>query len=181
MEELVGLLNGYLAIIEGSNFKAKVADWLAKDDRFGRSEMCRVGATTVRMRGLWMLKEEHRPGCCRKSKCNISQEQQAKLIQRMTEILKVRYLCEKMYVSPIFSTISPLLERDFSNNTATVLDKIKYKDGHFQELLDFVILAKSSSVNIRLVTFDYAGLTISFQTKQHCFQKIRLRFLKMRN
>jgi hypothetical protein len=60
VEELVGLLNGYLAIVESSNFKTKVADWLAKDDHFGRSKMCRVGATTVRMRSLWVLKEEHR-------------------------------------------------------------------------------------------------------------------------
>lgn len=60
MEELVGQLNGYLAIVESSNFKTKVVDWLAKDDHFGRSKMCRVGATTVWMRSLWVLKEEHR-------------------------------------------------------------------------------------------------------------------------
>jgi hypothetical protein len=50
----------------------------------------------------------------------------------MVEILEVRCLCEKVYVSPICSASSSLLERDFSNNTATLLDKIKYKDGHFQ-------------------------------------------------
>lgn len=177
MEELVDLLNGYLTNVESNNLKTKVADWLAKDGRFGRSKMCRVGAATVRMRSLWVLKEEHRrkwPDCniylydnnpyfflgdalnkvfntlsyrkkvretsgnwltvgyCRKSKCNVSQEQRVKLIQRMVEILKVKCLCEKVYVSPICSASSLLLERDFSNNTATVMDKIKYKDGHFQ-------------------------------------------------
>ncbi|ORE04826.1 hypothetical protein BCV72DRAFT_250978 [Rhizopus microsporus var. microsporus] len=143
MEELVDLLNGFLA----------------KDGRSGRSKICRVGATTVRMRSLWILKEEHRRDAlskvfntlsykkkvreasgnwltveyCRRSKYNVSQEQRAKLIQRMTEILKVICLCEKMYVPPpIFSTISPLLECDFSNNIAIVLGKIKYRDGHFQ-------------------------------------------------
>lgn len=50
----------------------------------------------------------------------------------MVEILKVKCLCEKVYVSPICSASSFLLERDFSNSTATLLDKIKFKDGHFQ-------------------------------------------------
>lgn len=60
MEELVDLLNGYLTNVESNNLKTKVADWLAKDGRFGRSKMCRVGAATVRIRSLWVLKEEHR-------------------------------------------------------------------------------------------------------------------------
>ncbi|ORE17291.1 hypothetical protein BCV71DRAFT_244112 [Rhizopus microsporus] len=175
MEELVDLLNGYLTNVESNNLKTKVADWLAKDGRFGRSKMCRVGAATVRIRSLWVLKEEHRRdalnkvfntlsyrkkvretsgnwltvGYCRKSKCNVSQEQRVKLIQRMVEILKVKCLCEKVYVSPICSASSLLFERDFSNKTATVMDKVKYKDGHFQ---DFVMLAKSSSYKFEILS-----------------------------
>ncbi|KAI8370175.1 hypothetical protein EDC96DRAFT_503296 [Choanephora cucurbitarum] len=38
----------------------KIADWSARDGRFGRSKMCRVGTVTVQMRSLWVLKEEHR-------------------------------------------------------------------------------------------------------------------------
>ncbi|KAL0143495.1 hypothetical protein V8B55DRAFT_1572222 [Mucor lusitanicus] len=124
MKELVDMLNGYLTNVESNNSKTKMADWLAKDGRFGPSNMCRVGARTVRMRSLWVLKEEHRRnalnkvfntlsyrrkvretsgnwitvGYCRKSKCNVSQEQRAKLIQRMAEILKVKCLCEKVHV-----------------------------------------------------------------------------------
>ncbi|KAF1802214.1 hypothetical protein FB192DRAFT_1422187 [Mucor lusitanicus] len=123
MKELVDMLNGYLTNVESNNSKTKMADWLAKDGRFGPSNMCRVGARTVRMRSLWVLKEEHRRnalnkvfntlsyrrkvretsgnwitvGYCRKSKCNVSQEQRAKLIQRMAEILKVKCLCEKVH------------------------------------------------------------------------------------
>ncbi|KAI9006666.1 hypothetical protein CLU79DRAFT_564284 [Phycomyces nitens] len=116
-----------------------------------------------------MLKEKHRRkwcarqscnwltvGYCRKSKCNVSPEQRVKLIERMVETLKVKCLCEKVCVSPICSASSLLLERDSSNNKATMIDRLKYKDGHFQ---DFVMLAKSSSANIRLVALDYAGLT----------------------
>lgn len=60
MKELVDMLNGYLTNVESNNSKTKMADWLAKDGRFGPSNMCRVGARTVRMRSLWVLKEEHR-------------------------------------------------------------------------------------------------------------------------
>ncbi|KAG0739092.1 hypothetical protein G6F57_011518 [Rhizopus arrhizus] len=88
----------------------------------------------------------------------------------MVEILKVKCLCEKVYVSPICSASSFLLERDFSNNTATLLDKIKFKDGHFQDL---VMLAKSSSVNIRLVTLDYAGLTIDPEDLLKLIKKLK--------
>ncbi|KAF1796182.1 hypothetical protein FB192DRAFT_1405552 [Mucor lusitanicus] len=107
---------------------------------------------------------------CRKSKCNVSQEQRVKLIQRMVEILKVKCLCEKVYVSPVCFASSLLLERDFSNNTATVMDKNKYKDGHFQ---GFVMLAKSSSANIRLVILDYAGLTTNPEDLLKLIRKLK--------
>lgn len=79
--------------------------------------------------GSWLTVEY-----CRKSKCNVSQEQREELIQRMVEILRgVFFFFEKMYVFLICSASLPLFERDFSNNTTTVLDKIKYRDGHFQD------------------------------------------------
>ncbi|KAI9033726.1 hypothetical protein CLU79DRAFT_801795 [Phycomyces nitens] len=160
MEELVDLVNVYLTNVEGTNVKTKT-----KDGRFGRPKMCRVGAATVRMRsnalskvfntvsyrkmvrkkgGNWLT-----VGYCRKSRCNVSSEQRAKLIQRTVETLKIKCLCEKVYVSPICSASSLLLERDSSNNMATIIDKLKYKDGHFQ---DFVMLAKSSRYKFEILT-----------------------------
>ncbi|KAI8093742.1 uncharacterized protein BX664DRAFT_385119 [Halteromyces radiatus] len=136
-------LNGMAWILaKSSSSKIMIADWLAKDGRFGRSKMCRVGAATVRMRSLWVLKEEHRRDALNKvfntpsyRKKVRETKQRVKLIQRMVEILKLKCLCKKVYVSPICSASSLLLERDFSNNTATVMDKIKYKDGHFQDFV----------------------------------------------
>ncbi|KAG1390200.1 hypothetical protein G6F58_013060 [Rhizopus delemar] len=50
------------------------------------------------------------------------------------------------------------------------MDKIKYKDGHFQ---DFVMLAKSSSANIRLVILDYAGLTTNPEDLLKLIRKLK--------
>ncbi|KAG0175579.1 hypothetical protein DFQ28_008131 [Apophysomyces sp. BC1034] len=60
IEELFGLLKGYIPAVDSNNLQTKVADWLAKDGRFGRAKVSRIGATTVRMRSLWVFKEEHR-------------------------------------------------------------------------------------------------------------------------
>ncbi|KAI9310794.1 hypothetical protein BX666DRAFT_1868888 [Dichotomocladium elegans] len=169
MEELVDMLNRYLGDVESSsNVKTKFTNWLGKGGCFGHSKICKVGAAIVRMRRLWLLKEEHRRkrclnklfntssyrkkvratsstwctvGYCRKSQCNVTQDQRVQWPPRMVEIMRVRCLREKVYVSPICSVRSSLPERDvtINNSVATVLDKIKYKDAHLQDKAEIVI------------------------------------------
>lgn len=73
-------------------------------------------------------------GYALKSRSNEKLQTRAVLLQKMVKNLRVKDLCEKVYVSPVCAADSPLLKRD-SVPTASamiIMDKLRHKDGDLQ-------------------------------------------------
>ncbi|KAI8874874.1 hypothetical protein K501DRAFT_203807, partial [Backusella circina FSU 941] len=97
-------------------------------------------------------------GYARKSHTNESKSVRLRLLENMTAILIDPCRCSKIYVTPICTANSPLLERDMKRNTLS--KEIRHAHGDMQDLISY---AKTAVRPIRLVVIDYAGLTTSPQ------------------
>ncbi|KAG0166085.1 hypothetical protein DFQ28_000675 [Apophysomyces sp. BC1034] len=182
-QALFDLLKDHMPNISSYCTARKVNDWISKESTLHRTKNMRQGHLQLKARPAWVLKQEFREnaietvfnrhafkqtvrnspgwttiGYARKSVSNESTKKRTALLQTMIENLHINDLCEKVYVSPMCSVNSELMIRDYhrSATTTTVLQQLRFQDGDMQ---DFIVFAKTTTVNIRLVVLDYAGLT----------------------
>ncbi|KAI8331391.1 hypothetical protein BC941DRAFT_403846 [Chlamydoabsidia padenii] len=182
-QALFDLLKDYIPNISSYCTARKVNDWISKECILHRTKNIRQGHMVLKARPAWILKQEFREneietvfnrlafkqtvrnipgwttiGYARKSISNESTKKRTALLQTMIENLHINDLCEKVYVSPMCSANSELMRRDYHRtaSTTTVLQQLRFHDGDMQ---DFIVFAKTTTMNIRLVVLDYAGLT----------------------
>ncbi|KAI9489508.1 hypothetical protein BDB00DRAFT_884480 [Zychaea mexicana] len=102
----------------------QVTDWLSKDGRFGYSKR-------EKQRTLWIVKQEHWVNLCsyaRKSRTNEPMENKIKSIQKMTDCLRIKCHCAKVFLSPICSSGLKLCQRDTKPNL-NLMDSVRHKHG----------------------------------------------------
>ncbi|KAI8988607.1 hypothetical protein BDF20DRAFT_999000 [Mycotypha africana] len=178
--ELFDLVKIFMPNIVDIHSPAQVTDWLSKDGRFGYSQVARVGSKREKRRSLWIIKQDHwdkvlkdtfntksfleasmeshgwiNIGYARKSRTHDPVGNRIKSMQKMTDCLRIKCHCAKVFLSPMCSSGSKLCQRDTKPNL-NIMDGVRHKHGDMQDLIMF---AKSTNFSVRLVVLDYAGLS----------------------
>ncbi|CEP12783.1 hypothetical protein [Parasitella parasitica] len=178
--ELFDLVKSVMPDIVGIYSPTQVTDWLSKDGRFGHSQVARIGSKREKRRSLWIVEQDHwdkvlkitfntksfldasmeshgwiNIGYARKSRTNEPVENKIKSMQKMTDCLRNKCHCAKVFLSPMCSSGSKLCQRDTKPNL-NLMDSIRHKQGDMQDL---VMFAKSTNFSVRLVVLDYAVLS----------------------
>ncbi|ORX56728.1 hypothetical protein DM01DRAFT_1366537 [Hesseltinella vesiculosa] len=137
----------------------QISRWLSKEAQFGPTKSIRQGPGVVTGRNFYVLKEEYI-------------EKRVQLLQRMVNILRIKDLCQHVYVSANINADSDLLARDEKRTAATknIMNQLRY-------FLDFIMFAKTARQPIRLVVLDYRGLSSDPQNV-HQFAKSYVTYAK---
>ncbi|KAI7889829.1 uncharacterized protein EV154DRAFT_552683 [Mucor mucedo] len=136
--ELFNLVKSFMPDILDVYSPAQVADWLSKDGRFGHSQVARIRSKRERRRSMWIIKDEHWAsveshgwidiGYARKSRTNEPVESKVKSMQKMTDCLRIKCHCAKVYLSFQCPSASKLQQRD-TKPYPDLMESVRHKHG----------------------------------------------------